>query len=236
VHRAREGFAACFERESITAARGGISEAPAYALGPVTAALVLTVQEEFEQNAARTPSVMQLIRQWGHRLRIKKTDLRIVSVFLLAILLLHLAYTLPRSHEANTRVAEAELNYKQGRFTDAMRICRSYPHHPLSLLLQANMWMLAEQPDQAVILYRQVLSQETESPSALFGLALALQMTGDFKQAQRRYVDFIDIYNARFPEAAALADDFIQFSRTEFAKPPHWKQVYTLPMMNDLGL
>ena len=236
VHRAREGFAAWFERESITAARGGTSEAPAYALGPVTAALVLTVQKEFEQEAAKAPSAAQLIRQWGHRLRIKRTDLRIVSVFLLAILFLHLAYTLPQSHGANTRVAEAALNYKQGRFADAIRICRSYPHHTLSLLLQANMQMLVEQPDQAVTLYRQALSQETESPSALFGLALALQMTGDFKQAQRRYTDFIDIHGARLPEAAALADDFIQFSRAEFAKPPRWKQAYTLPMMNDLGL
>ena len=236
VHRAREGFAAWFERESIEAARGEISETPAYALGPVTAALVLTVQNEFEREATGAPSAAQLILRWGHRLRIRKTDLRIASVFLLAILIVHVAYTLPHNRDVKTRVAEAALNYQQGRFTDAMRICRRYPHNALSLLLQANMLMLAEEPGQAAPLYRQALSMETESPSALFGLALSLQLNGDFKQAEKRYIDFIDIHETRFPQAAQLADEFSRLARAEFAKPPHWKKVYMLPMMNDLGL
>jgi tetratricopeptide (TPR) repeat protein len=236
VRRAREGFAAWFERESIEAARGNGTGSPAYALGPVTAALVLTVQAEFEHTASRAPSAARQILQWSHRLRISKTDLRIASVFLLAILIIHLAYTLPRSRDTNSRVAEAALNYQQGRYTDALRICRHYPHHALSRFLHANILMLGERPDQAEELYRQALTQETESPSALFGLALALQMNGELKQAEKRYNDFIDIYETRHPEAAELAYEFLQLTREQFSKPPRWRRVYVLPMMNDLGL
>lgn len=236
VRREREGFSAWFERESIEAARGETRGLPAYALGPVTASLILTVQAEFAREAAKTSSAAQMILQWGHRIRISKTDLRITSVFLLAVLITHLAYTLPRSHDMNARVAEAALNYQQGRYTEAMRVCRRYPHSALACFLQANMLMFAERPDQAEELYRQALTQETESPSALLGLALALQMNGDFKQAEKRYGNFIDIYETRQPEASVLADEFMQLAREKFAKPPRWRRVYTLPMMNDLGL
>lgn len=236
VRRVREGFAAWFERESIEAARGETGGAPAYALGPVTAALILTVQVEFEREASKTPSAAQLILQWGHRRRFSKTDLRIIFVFLLAILIVHLFYTPPQHRDSNTHVAEAALNYQQGRYTDAMRICRRYPQAALSHFIQANMLMLAEHPDQAEKLYRQAITQETESPSALFGLALALQMNGNFAQAEKRYADFIDIHEKRYPEAAQLADEFIQACREKFSKPPRWRRAYQLPMMNDLGL
>ncbi|MEI8207004.1 MAG: tetratricopeptide repeat protein, partial [Kiritimatiellales bacterium] len=128
------------------------------------------------------------------------------------------------------------LNYQQGRYTDAMRICRRYPNHALSRFLQANMLILAARPDQAEKLYREALTQETESPSALLGLALALQMNGNFTEAEKRYADFIDIHETRQPKAAKLADEFMQISREKFSKPPGWKRVYSLPMMNDLGL
>lgn len=236
VRRAREGFSAWFERECIEAARGETAGAPAYALGPVTAALILTVQEEFERETANVPSITQQILQWGHRLRIRKTDLRIIAVVLIAILLAHLAYALPHSRDAKARVAEAALNYQQGRYTDAMQICRRYPRNALARLLQANMLMLADRPDLAEGLYRQALTQETESPSALFGLALALQMSGNFKEAEKRYADFIDIHEASQSQAAELADEFMQFSHEKFSKPPGWRKVYLLPMMNDLGL
>lgn len=236
VRRAREGFAAWFDRESIKAARGEKANAPAYALGPVTAALILTVQKEFEKEAANAPSATQQVLLWGRRLRISITDFRIVAVFLLAILMVHLAYTLPQNRDVDTRIAEASLNYQQGRYTEAMRICRRFPHNSLSRFLQANILMLAEQPEQAETLYRQVLTKNTESPSALFGLALALQMNGDFDQAVKRYNDFIDIYENRYFEAAQLADEFMPLAREKFNKPPRWSRVYTLPMMNDLGL
>jgi len=236
VRRAREGFSSWFERECIGAVRGETAGTPAYALGPVTAALILTVQEEFEREAAKTPSAGQLILQWAHRLRIRKTDLRIIAVALLSMLIAHLAYTLPHNRDADARVAEAALNYQQGRYTDAMRICRRYSNNALSRLLQANMLMIAERPDHAEKLYRQALTQETESPSALFGLALALQMNENFKQAEKRYADFLDIYETRQPQAAQLADEFMQLSREKFSKPPGWRKVYALPMMNDLGL
>lgn len=235
VRRAREGFAAWFERESIEAARSETG-ATAYALGPVTAALVLTAQAEFERTAAEAPSAGQRILRWSHRVRIRKTDLRIVSVVLLAILITHLAYTLPRHRNMNTRVAEAALDYQQSRYSDAMRICRRYPDNALSQLLQANMLMLADMPEQAEALYHKALIQETESPSALFGLALALQMNGKFKQAQKRYNDFIDIHGDRYPKAAELADEFLRLADEKFSKPPRWKRVYLLPIMNDLGL
>ena len=236
VRRAREGFSAWFERECIEAVRGETAGAPAYALGPVTAALILTVQDEFEREAAKAPSAAQQILQWGHQLRIRKTDLRITAVVLLSILIVHLAYTLPHNRDTNARVAEAALNYQQGRYTDAMRICRRYPNNTLSRFLRANMLVLAERPGQAEELYRQVLTQETESPSALLGLALALQMNGKFAEAEKRYADFIDIHETRQPKAAELADEFMQLCREKFGKPPGWKRVYALPMMNDLGL
>lgn len=235
VRRAREGFAAWFERESIEAARHQ-SAAPAYALGPVTAALILAVQETFEHQAAEAPSAIQLILRWAHRLQIKPADLRIVSVFLLAILITHLAYTLPHRRDNEARIAEAALNYRQGRYADALRICRHYPDSPLCRLIQANLMMLADRPDLAEDLYRRTLLQETESPSALLGLALALQLNGQLEEAQKRYLDFIEIYELLHPQAAQLADEFMQLARNQFSKPPRWRRAYLLPLMNDLGL
>lgn len=236
MRRARDGVAAWFERESIEAARGESGSAPAYALGPVTAALILTVQEESEREASKAPSAGQHLLQWSHRLRISKTDLRIVSIFLLAILIVHLAYTLPHNRDTTARIAEAAMNYQQGRYTEAMRICQRYPRDALSCFLQGNMLMLAERPGQAEEFYRQALTRETESPSALFGLALTLQMNGKFDQAAKRYTDFIDIYEKRYPEAAQLADEFLLMTLKKFNKPPRWRRIYTLPIMNDLGL
>jgi tetratricopeptide (TPR) repeat protein len=236
VRRAREGFAAWFERESIEAARQEPAGTGAYALGPVTAALFLTVQAEFEKEISKAPSTAQRILRWGHRRKINKTDLRIASVFLLAILIIHLAYNLPRHKDTDAHMAEAALNYKQGRFTEALRTCRRYPDNTRSLFLQGNLLMLAEQPAQAEEFYRRALTRETESPSALLGLALALQMNGNFKQAEKRYNDFIDIHESRQPEAAALADEFLRLTREQFTKPPKWRRLYALPLMYDLGL
>lgn len=236
VRRVRDGFAVWFERESLEAARNVTTSAPAYTLGPVTAALILTVQAEFERNAANAPSTAQLILRWGHRMRIKKTDFRIAGAFLVAILIIHLAYAIPRKHNIEARIAEAALNYQQGRYTETLKICRHYPHSALSCFLQANLLIRADHPDLAEKLYRQALTQETESPSALFGLALALQMNGKFKEAEKRYVDFIDLYETSHPKEAKLADEFILLTREQFSKPPRWRQVYNLPMMNDLGL
>ena len=232
MRRARDGFATWVERESIEAA----GSAPAYMLGPVTAALILTVQEESEREAAKAPSAAQQILQWSHRLRISKTDLRILSVFLLAILIVHLAYTLPRNRDTNARVAEAAMNYQQGRYAEAMNICQRYPRDALSCFLQGNMLVLAERPNQAEDFYRHALTQKTESPSALIGLALALQMNEKFDQAAKRYTDFIDIYEQRYPEAAQLADEFLLLTLKKFNKPPRWRRLYSLPIMNDLGL
>ncbi|MFA6173917.1 MAG: hypothetical protein WC701_09565 [Kiritimatiellales bacterium] len=236
VRRVCEGFAAWFERESIEALPGKTAGAPAYALGPVTAALILTAQAELKREEARAPSAAQQILRWGHRLRIKKTDLRIVFAFLITVLILHLAYRLPHSRNTEARAAEAALNYQQGRYADAMRICRRYPDNALSRFLQANMLMLAESPGQAEPLYRQALTQETESPSALFGLALALQMDGKFQEAEKRYGDFIDLYETRHPDTAKLAGEFMLLAGEKFSKPPRWRRAYALPMMNDLGL
>jgi hypothetical protein len=246
VRRIREGLAVWFERESIEAARSADRDEPAappaYVLGPVMAALVLTVQYEFQRETARTSSAGRLILQWIHRLRFTRTDLRIFTVFLLAVLIVHLSYTLPHSRDVKAaRVAEALLSYKQGRFVEAMQICRRYPHSALSQLLQANLLMLAERPGDAEALYRQALLKETESPSALLGLALALQMNGSFDEAAKRYSDFLDLYETQLTSqdqqaAVDLADEFLRLALEKFAKPPRWRRIYTLPLMNDLGL
>ena len=236
VRRVRDGFAVWFERESLEAARNVTAGTPAYTPGPVTAALILTVQAEFERNAANTPSTAQLILRWGHRMRIKKTDFRIVGACLLAIVIIHLAYAIPRRHDIEARVAEAALNYQQGRYAETLQICRRYPRNALSRFLQANLLMLTDRPDLAEGLYRQALTQKTESPSALFGLALSLQINGKFKEAEKRYGDFIDLYEKSQPDAAKLADEFMILANEEFSKPPRWRRIYALPMMNDLGL
>lgn len=236
VRRAREGFAAWFERESLQAARGEPSAGIAYALGPVTASLILTTQAEFVREASNAPTAAQLFLRGVHRLRLKRTDLRLTLVFLLTIFFVHLIYTLPRNRDVQARVAEAALNYQQGRFTEALRLCRRYPHNPLSNFLQANIMMIANRPDQAEPLYRQALTQKTASPAALFGMALALQMNGKFDLAEKRYSDFIAIHGQRYAEAAKLADEFMLLAHEKFSTPPRWRRIYALPMMNDLGL
>lgn len=236
VRRVRDGFAVWFERESLEAARNVTAGTPAYTPGPVTAALILTVQAEFERNAANAPSTAQLILRWGHRMKIKKTDFRITGAFLIAIVIIHLAYAIPRKYDIEARVAEAALNYQQGRYAETLRICRRYPHNALSRFLQANLLMLTDRPDLAEELYRQALTQETESPSALLGLALSLQINEKFKEADKRYGDFIDLYERSHPEAAKLADEFMMLAKENFSKPPRWRRIYALPVMNGLGL
>jgi len=245
VRRAREGFAAWFERESIEAARlfshDEATKKPAFELGPVTAALILTTQQEFQREAGRNAPAIKQILRGVHRMRFTRTDLRILTIFGLAILIVHLVYTQPRIQDADARIAEAAVNYKQGRFTETMEICRSYPDHPLCRLLQANLLMITGSSLQAEELYHQALRQETGSPSALFGYALALQMNGKHKAAIRRYNDFIDIYEAQLSvkgreDLVDLAYEFLRLADENFSKPPRWKRVYTHPVMNDLGL
>ncbi len=273
VRRAREGFAAWFERESIEAARmdgrrktedGGqrsevrdqksetpkivnrqssiINSPPApYALGPVTASLILTTQQEFQHEAGQNAPVVKQLLHWVHRFRFTRTDLRTLTIFGLAILLVHLLYNPKRTQDTDARIAEAAVNYKQGQLTQAIQICRAYPDHPLSRFLKANLMMLAENPSQAEELYHLALRQETGSPSALFGYALALQMNGKYKDAVHRYNDFIDIYEGPLSKEGQedlvdLAYEFLRLADAEFSKPPRWKRVYTHAIMNDLGL
>ncbi|MBI9021013.1 MAG: hypothetical protein JEZ10_07150 [Verrucomicrobia bacterium] len=245
VRRAREGFAAWFERESIEAARlvshGETTEAPAFELGPITASLILTTQYEFQRAAQKNAPVFRQLLSWVHRLRFRSTDLRILIVFGIAIVIVHLAYNLPRIQDADTRIAEAAMNYQQGRLREALAICRRYPDHALSRLLQANLLMLTENPLQAEELYHQALRQETASPSALLGYALALQLNGKCEDAVRRYNDFLDLYEDQFSlstqkELIDLAYEFLRLAEEKFSKPPKWKRIYAYPVMNDLGL
>lgn len=235
VHRAREGFAAWFERESIATTRRTGSGA-AYAPGPVTSALILTVQNELAREAARAPSITRKLLRLMHRLKINRTDLLIALVLVATILIIHLAYEVPRSRRSEEYVTEAALQYQQGLYAQAWELCQKSPDTPLARLIQANLLMLGEQPEPAIDLYRKVLLQHPESPSALLGLALALQMNGEFETAVRRYTDFLEIHAARHPQAAELATEFIPLAREEFARPPRWRRLYALPLMNDLGL
>ena len=234
VHRLREGFTTWFERESIAAVRSKKSNNSAYALGPITAALLLTTQAEFKCEVDRQPATAKKIMHWGHQLKIRKTDCLIVSIVLLSILLVHLFYRIPHSRDEKSRIAAAALQYAEGNYAEALRTCRRYPNSARSQLLQANILLMSERPDQAEELYRQALIQEIGSPSALFGLALSLQMNGNFSQAEKRYGDFLDLYAVSHPTAGKIADTFKALAREGFAKPPGWRKIFALPMMNDL--
>jgi len=285
VRRAREGFAAWFERERIEAARmagnrdqrsevrdqgseiGEPSDpshiqhpttcppkplakdgshrsqrpTPAFELGPMTAALILTTQDEFQRDAGRNAPVIKQLLRGVHRLRFTRTDLRIIIVFGLAILIVHLLYNPKNIQDTDARIAEAAASYQQGQLTEAMEICRSIPDPPLSRFLRANLLMITGNPLQAEELYHLALRQETGSPSALFGYALALQMNGKYEKAVRRYNDFIDIYEGQLSkngqeDLVDLAYEFLRLAEAEFSKPPRWKRVYTHAIMNDLGL
>lgn len=184
----------------------------------------------------RSVSRIQRILQWGHRRKINRTDLRLLSGVLLAALMIHLIYTLPHHGHVHTRMAEALLNYQHGRYPEALRLCQRDPRQPVSLWIQANLRMLSEQPAQAEPLYRQALTQEPGSPSALLGLALALQMNGQFTEAAQRYNDFIEIHGTQEPEAAQLAEQLLRLTQEKISHPPDWRRMYARPMMNDLGL
>lgn len=245
VRRAREGFAAWFERESIEAARleshHNHIDKPAYRLGPLTAALILTTQHEFRYETANHASTLKNMQRWAHRLRFNRTDLRIILTVGIAMVLVHLLYNKPTDANGTEQMSEAALSYQQGRLTEALRICRRYPDNAISQFLRANLFMITDDPASAEPLYRQALLAQTESPAALFGYALSLQMNGKFADAIRRYNDFIDIHEARLSrdgknDLIDIAYEFILLAEEEFKKPPRWKRVYTLPMMNDLGL
>jgi tetratricopeptide (TPR) repeat protein len=240
VRRARDGFAAWFERESIQAARHkprGEANAPAFGIGPVTAALLLSTQAEFQQTAAAHTPTLKSLQRWIHRMRFTTSDLKILAGVITAMVFIHMLYNIPRADAGDARIAEAALNYSQGRFRKAMQLCRRYPDHPLSQFLQANLFMLTDNPAKAEPLYLAALRSETASPSALFGYALALQLNGNFDQAVKRYNDFIDIYEVQ-PQIrlTEFAYEFLRLSEEEFSRPPKWKRVYALPEMNDLGL
>ncbi len=260
VRRAREGFAAWFERESIEAARreagrwkrsevsdqkpevgNAQSIGSAYPLGPVMAALILTTQQEFQREAEGSAPVVKHLLRGAHRLHFNRSDIRILTIFGIAILITHLLYNPKRVQETDARVAEAAVNYKQGQLSETLQLCRAYPDRPLSRFLKANIMMLAEKPKEAEELYSLALRQETGSPSALFGYALALQMNEKYKDAVRRYNDFIDIYEGQLNQKGKedlvdLAYEFLRLAEAEFNSPPRWKRVYQISIMNDLSL
>ena len=245
VRRARDGFAAWFERESIEAARlqnhNAHIEKSAYALGPVTASLVLTTQYEFQHEALTHAPTLQNLQRLIHRMRLNRTDLSIILGVGLAMLVVHLLYHPPAFINEDAQMAEAALNYRQGQFSKTMEICRRHPDNALSRFLRGNLMVLTDNLESAEQLYYQALLEKTESPSALFGYALSLQLNGKFDEAIQRYNDFLDIHEAQLsggPHDALveLAYEFMQLADVEFRKPPKWKRVYTLPVMNDLGL
>lgn len=246
VRRAREGFAAWFERERIETARHDAHrERPdrhVFSLGPVTAALILATQKEFQQEAVKNAPVIKTMQRWWlHRLRFDATDLRILLGVGLVILLVHQLYSISSPISEDARMSEAALNYRQGRLTETLQICLQYPNNPLSCFLRANLLMLTENPEEAEKLYLKTLKAETESPSALFGYSLALQMNGNFELAVRRYNDFIDIYEPLLSrngeeDLIDLAYEFLRLAEEKFRKPPKWKRIYRFPEMNDLGL
>ncbi len=240
IRRARDGFAAWFERESIHAARHGTRSEPKqklFELGPVTAALLLSTQSEFQQSAAGHAPTLKSMQRWVHRMQFTTQDLKITAGVLIAMLLIHLLYNVPRHEAGNARMAEANLYYSQGQFRKALQLCRRYPDHPLSQFLQANLYMLTDNPSEAEPLYLAALRSETASPSALFGYALSLQLNEKFEEAAKRYNDFIDIYETQ-PQIrlTEFAYEFLRLSEEKFSQPPKWKRVYALPDMNDLGL
>ncbi|QHI68199.1 hypothetical protein [Tichowtungia aerotolerans] len=245
VRRAREGFAAWFERERIDTARHEAheerSEKHIFSLGPITAALILTTQKEFQREAVKNAPAVKTLQRWAHRFRFDATDLRIIIGVGITILLVHLLYHPIRPANEATRMSEAALNYKQGNLTKALQICRQYPDNPLSCFLRANLMMLTENPAEAEKLYLKTLNEKIESPSALFGYALSLQMNEKFDLAIRRYNDFIDIHEAKLrnPNQTDLIDlayEYLRLTEEKFTKPPKWKRAYMLPEMNDLGL
>jgi len=93
--------------------------------------------------------------------------------------------------------------------------------------------MISERADEAEQLYLKALKKNMDSPSALFGLALAHQMSGKFDAAVKRYTNFIDLYSADYSEAAALAEEYLDLALEHFDKPPGWRRVFSLAMMND---
>lgn len=217
------------------------SATPAFALGPTTAALILATQHEFQRETQKNAPVINQLLRGVHRLRITRTDARIVAVFGIIIIMVHLFYIVPRIHDADARMAEAVVNYQQGQLTETMAICRRYPDPAVSRFLRANLMMLTENFPRAEELYHQALRKETGSPSALFGYALALQTNEKYKDAIRRYNDFIDIYETELsrPDREDLVDlayEFLRLAEENFNKPPRWKRVYAQPIMNDLGL
>lgn len=245
VQRSRDGFAAWFERESIEAARrishDESTDHPAFALGPVTAALILTTQQEFQQEVSSHASGFQNVLRWIYRARLNASDAKLLIGVGVLMLIIHLGYNIPRRHNIENQIAEAAINYKQGHFTETLKTCQRYPDSPLSQFLLANLMMLAENPSKAEELYHDALLQKTESPSALFGYALSLQMNGKFDDAVRRYNDFLDIHEIQLNKRAShpLVEQAYTFSRlaeAQFKNPPKWRQTYTLPIMTDLGL
>lgn len=245
ARRTRDGFATWFERERIhTARREANRERPdqhLFALGPVTAALILATQKEFQRDEIQRAPLLKLMLRCIHRWHLSAADVRIALFTALAILLIHLLYNLSEPDGQAASLSEAALNYKQGKLADALSICQQYPDAPLSRFLQANLMMLTDQPEKAKELYLAVLREQIGSPSALFGYALALQRTGDFDLAIRRYNDFIDIYEAQLgqpdrEDLIDLANEFLRQAEERFRTPPQWNRAYALPIMNDLGL
>lgn len=245
VHRVREGVAAWIEREQIETVRQ--EQQPRHAdrhilsLGPVTAALILSVQNEFQQEAGQAPSVRKTTLRLIDKLKIRPTDLYIVLGTGVAILFAHMLYNLTVPENIDADMAEAALLYKQGRPMDALKICRQHPDEPLSNFVEANLQMFAGNSTDAEQLYLNVLKVNLESPSALFGYALALQMNGHFELAIRRYNDFIDIHEPLLSrdgqtDLVDYAYVFLRIAEEGFKKPPKWKQVYALPEMSGLGL
>ncbi len=240
LHRIRKNFTTWFEHENIIVMRHFEKQAPSktstYSLSPVTAALILTAQKEFQKPDAETPTAARMISRWIHRLRLNKTDLLIITICFLSILVIHLIYSLQHNQHARLQIGEASLCYQQGQYEQTIRICRMHPDNALSLFLQANISMVGNRPDLAESLYREALIKKTKSPSALLGLALALQMNGKFAEAAKRYDDFIVIHGHTQPTAAKIAKQFIRFSNKQLSTPLNWKRIYAFPLMNNLGL
>jgi putative PEP-CTERM system TPR-repeat lipoprotein len=93
---------------------------------------------------------------------------------------------------------QAELKLKQHQFTEASTILTQIPKHsPLyrkSRYLQAQLFQLQQQPEQALAIWQAVLKDEPADPVALLGQAQIWQSMGKLSEALQSIIDFREKY------------------------------------------
>jgi len=217
-----------------------MESAPPDVLDPPTAAFILNLQETRSYALNRGGRVINFLYRLKQKTKADRTDMAIIGVIAFSLLAIHALYRVaeaPESYESLKAMTITAYDHHDWvpAFKNCLKIIKYYPDQSAEAhLMAANIMLIHELPEKAEPFFAYVREKSPDSPSAMIGLGLALQMQGKFSEAIKQYDEFIYLFDTIFPELVDKIRTYRGLALEGFKRPPSWKNIYSYPIMHEL--